>query len=57
MEQLTVADLGLQDEDVVPTQAVVGTSPAPERGAGEVVEDSGDGADRIVAFLLEAKVL
>src|SRR5919198_2436084 len=56
LEQLTVADLGLPDEDVVPTQAVMGTSPAPERGAGEVVEDSGDGATRIVQLLVEAKV-
>jgi electron transfer flavoprotein beta subunit len=57
LEQLTAADLGLSDEDVAPTQEVVGTSPAPERGAGEVVEDAGDGADRIVQFLVQAKVL
>ena len=57
LEQLTVADLGLSDDDVRPTQAVAGTSPAPERGAGEVVEDAGDGADRIVDFLARAKVL
>jgi electron transfer flavoprotein beta subunit len=57
LEQLSVADLGLSDDDVRPTQSVSGTSPAPERGAGEVVEDTGDGAERIADFLTRAKVL
>ena len=55
-EQLSVADLGLSAEDVTSTQTVTGATAAAEKAAGEVFEDDGTAADRIAAFLQEAKV-
>jgi len=57
VERYTVSDLGLSPDDVAPTQRVTGVEPAPEKGPGEIVEDSGDGAARIAAFLQDAKVI
>lgn len=57
METLSVEDLGFTAEDVEPTQKVVTVEPAPEREAGEVIEDDGTAAERIAAFLKEAKVI
>jgi electron transfer flavoprotein beta subunit len=57
LERMSTADLGLTEEDVQPTQKVTKVEPAPERGAGEIIEDDGSAADRIVAFLKEAKVV
>jgi electron transfer flavoprotein beta subunit len=57
MEKMTIADLGLTEEDVQPTQQVSKVEDAPERSAGEVIEDDGSAADRIVEFLKETKVV
>ena len=57
MEKMSIADLGLSEEDAQPTQQVTKVEEAPERGAGEVIEDDGSAADRIVQFLKEAKVV
>ena len=57
LEKMTIAELGLGEEDVKPTQEVAKVEQAPERGAGEVIEDDGSAADRIVEFLKEAKVV
>lgn len=60
VDELTVADLGLTDSDVGwsgADQETVDVSPAPEREAGEIIEDEGDAHERIVAFLDELKVL
>ena len=57
VEQLALSDLGLSADDVQPTQSVTGVEDAPERKAGEVIEDDGSAADRVVAFLKEAKVI
>ena len=57
MEKMSIADLGLTEEDAQPTQKVTKVEEAPERGAGEVIEDDGSAADRIVQFLKEAKVV
>jgi electron transfer flavoprotein beta subunit len=57
LEKMSIADLGLTDEDVKATQGVAKVEPAPERGAGEVIEDDGSAADRVVQFLKEAKVI
>jgi electron transfer flavoprotein beta subunit len=57
VEQLALSDLGLSADDVKPTQSVSGVEDAPQRQAGEVIEDDGSAADRVVAFLKEAKVL
>jgi electron transfer flavoprotein beta subunit len=57
VEQHTIADLGLTEENVTATQTVTEVSDAPEREAGEVIEDDGTAADRVVRFLQEAKVV
>ena len=57
VEQLALSDLGLSADDVKPIQAVTGVEDAPERKAGEVIEDGGTAADRVVAFLRDAKVI
>lgn len=57
LEKMAIADLGLTEEEVKPTQRVTKVDDAPERGAGEVIEDDGSAADRIVQFLKEAKVI
>jgi hypothetical protein len=36
---------------------VAGVNDAPQRGAGEVVEDDGTGAQKIADFLAQAKVI
>jgi electron transfer flavoprotein beta subunit len=57
LEKMSIADLGLTEDDVKPTQEVAKVEQAPERGAGEVIGDDGSAADRIVQFLKEAKVI
>jgi electron transfer flavoprotein beta subunit len=57
VEQPSLQDLGLTAENVAPTQTVASVADAPERQAGEVIEDDGTAADRIVAFLKDAKVV
>jgi electron transfer flavoprotein beta subunit len=57
LEKMSIADLGLSEEDVQPTQSVSKVEDAPERSAGEVIEDDGSAAERIVQFLKEAKVI
>ena len=54
IDRLTASDLGVGGD---PGQEVVSVSPAPERQAGEVVEDGGTGHLRIVEFLEGAKVI
>jgi electron transfer flavoprotein beta subunit len=56
VEQLSVGDLGLGAEDVTPEQRVTGATDAAEKQAGHVFEDDGTAAERIAAFLQEAKV-
>ena len=57
VEQLSVSDLGLSGDDVRPTQNVESVEPAPEKAAGEVIEDDGTAAKRIADILAEAKVI
>jgi len=60
VENLTVADLGLDPADVGAAgarQEIVDVSEAESRAAGEIVVDEGDGAERIVAFLEQVKVV
>ena len=54
IDRLTAADLMVEGEA---GQTVVSVAPAPERQAGEVVEDGGTGHLRIVEFLEVAKVI
>jgi len=60
VDEVTVADLGLDASEVGwagARQEIVDVSPAPEREAGEIIEDEGDAHDRIVQFLDQLKVL
>jgi electron transfer flavoprotein beta subunit len=57
LDQLTLSDLGLDGGAVAVGQAVTDVAPAEERQAGEVVEDDGDGHQRIIEFLDKLKVL
>ena len=60
VEELTLADLGIETSTVGwagGRQEIVSIEPAPEREAGEIIEDEGDGHEKIVAFLQEMKVI
>jgi electron transfer flavoprotein beta subunit len=60
IEQLKVADLELEPEEVGwagAGQEVVSVEAAEARQAGEIVVDEGDGAERIVSFLEQLKVI
>jgi electron transfer flavoprotein beta subunit len=60
VDQVTVADLGIDPGSVGSAgarQEIIEVSPAPERQAGEVVEDDGEGFQKIVEFLDGLKVL
>jgi electron transfer flavoprotein beta subunit len=57
VEQLSLADLGLSPAEVAPTQRVVGITPAPPRGRGEILTDGDAAVARIVDLLVEAKVI
>lgn len=56
VDQLSLGDLGLSLSSAA-TQSVDGINDAPQRGAGEVVEDDGTGAQKIADFLGQAKVI
>jgi electron transfer flavoprotein beta subunit len=56
VEQWSLGDIGLSPESSA-SQTVDGINDAPTRGAGEVVEDDGTGAQKIADFLSQAKVI
>ena len=60
VDNLTVTDLGI-DASLVGAagagQEITDVSEAEARGAGEIVVDEGDGAQRVVAFLEQLKVV
>jgi electron transfer flavoprotein beta subunit len=55
VDRLAVDDLGL--DGLGPGQQIVSVRPAEERKAGEVVEDDGTAAHRVVEFLAAKKVI
>jgi electron transfer flavoprotein beta subunit len=60
VDELKVADLGLDAGQVGwagARQEITDVAAAEARKAGEIVEDEGDGAERIVAFLEQLKVI
>jgi electron transfer flavoprotein beta subunit len=57
VDQVSLSDLGLSAEEAKPTQKVTSIEDAPERGAGEIIEEEGEGAARVAQFLQEAKVI
>jgi electron transfer flavoprotein beta subunit len=54
IDTLTAGDLGVAP---VTTQSIRSVDPVPSREAGEIVEDDGEGYQRIVAKLEEVKVI
>ncbi len=60
VEELTLADLGVDSSAVGwggARQEIVTVEDAPEREAGEIVEDEGEGHQKIVAMLEKLKVI
>ena len=60
VDQVTVADLGLSADQVGwagARQKIVSVGAAPEREAGEKIEDDGEAYARIVSFLEQLKVV
>lgn len=57
IDQLTVGDLELDGSAVQRGQDIVDVRPAPERQAGEIVEDEGEAHLQIVSVLEKAKVI
>ena len=60
VDKVTVADLGLSDDEVGwagARQEIKSVGAAPEREAGEKIEDDGEAHQRIVAFLEQLKVI
>ena len=55
VETLTAADLGVSTGS--PNQEITSVDDAEARAAGEIVVDEGDGAQRIVTFLEQLKVV
>ena len=59
VDQLTVTDLGLDGQVGAANarQEIVSVVPAEERQAGEVIEDDGEGFQKIIQFLEKQKVI
>ena len=60
VDNLTVADLGIDPSQVGTAgsgQEITDVTEAESRGSGEIVVDEGDGAQRIVSFLEQLKVI
>ena len=60
VDNVTVADLGIDASQVGAAgsrQEITDVSEAESRGSGEIVVDEGDGAQRVVAFLEQLKVI
>jgi electron transfer flavoprotein beta subunit len=60
VDEVKVSDIGLQESEVGwggARQKITEVAPAEERKAGEIVQDEGDGAQRIVQFLEQLKVI
>ena len=58
MDRLTLVDLGLEGAGAASAgETIVAVAAAPQRAAGQVVKDDGDGAKRIADFLTARKVI
>ncbi|MDQ2961282.1 MAG: electron transfer flavoprotein subunit beta/FixA family protein [Candidatus Dormibacteraeota bacterium] len=57
LERPTAAELGAEAGGATAGEKVTNVSAAPERAAGEIIQDDGDAAKRIVDFLVEKKVI
>jgi electron transfer flavoprotein beta subunit len=60
VDQLKLADLGIEPSSVGAAgagQEILAVEDAPARAAGEIVEDDGEGYQRIVSFLEQLKIV
>jgi electron transfer flavoprotein beta subunit len=57
LEQLSLTDLGMSEDDVAPTQRVDAVSDAPQKTAGVVIEAGDNAAAKIAQLLAEAKAI
>jgi electron transfer flavoprotein beta subunit len=57
VETVSLAELGISDQDATPVQTVQTVVRAPEKGPGEMIQAGDGAAARIVELLAEAKVL
>jgi electron transfer flavoprotein beta subunit len=57
VEQLSLTDLGLSEDDVAPSQRVLTVTATTEKGPGEVIQAGDDAARRIADLLSDAKVI
>ncbi len=57
LEQVSLAELGVSEADVAPTQRVVSVSDAPEKQAGVVIQAGDEAAARVADLLAEAKAI
>ena len=57
LERPTAAELGVEAGGATAGQKVTNVTAAAQRAAGEIVQDDGDAAKRIVDFLAERKVI
>jgi len=58
LDRPSLSDLGLDGvSGATAGQSITSVEPAPQRAAGEVVRDEGDGAKRIADFLVAKKVI
>ena len=59
VDQLTIADLGLDGQVGAANarQEIVSVVPAEERQAGEIIEDEGEGFQKVIEFLEKQKVI
>lgn len=57
IERLTLDDLGLNADDVRATHSIESVELAPEREAGDLVEDLDEGVRRIIEMLRESKAM
>jgi electron transfer flavoprotein beta subunit len=54
IDQLALTDLGVTSD---PAQEIIDVRPAPERAAGDIIEDDGEAHLRIIELLEQAKVI
>ncbi|HVE91109.1 MAG TPA: electron transfer flavoprotein subunit beta/FixA family protein [Actinomycetota bacterium] len=57
VDQLAVADLGLDPQHTQESQTVAEITEAPQRASGEIIEDDGTAAAKIADFLVRTKVI
>src|SRR5207237_7019814 len=59
VKQVGLKDIGLEGQagKAALTQEVIGAAPAEARKAGEVIDDKGEGAERVAEFIKELKVI